>query len=163
MSAAGKIHSVRQLVISACCLVSVVALGATVSPGPAQAGNEFGQQRWPYGDLDGARIFLTYCAGCHGFEGLASYPPAPSFSRGDRLHKNDNTLLQSVLQGKNAMPSWQNKLPLPMLRPPIDYLRTMNARRRAGLAPRTQPIPPVYFKFRPIGSTDSYLWYFSRQ
>ena len=107
-------------------------------------------------DMDGADIFLVYCAGCHGFDGFAAYPPAPSFAMGDRLQQDDQTLLQSVLKGKGGMPPWQDKLSETMLRDAIAYLRTMAERRRAGLEPRTRPIPDTWFKFRPIGSRDPY-------
>lgn len=103
---------------------------------------------------DGGRVFLTYCAGCHGFDGFAFYPPAPSFSMGERLDKDDFTLLQSVLNGKGSMPPWQNKLPVPMLQDAITYLRSMAARRQMGLPPRSQPLPEFYFRFRPIGETE---------
>ncbi len=52
----------------------------------------------------GGRVFLTYCAGCHGFDGFADYPPAPSFSMGERLEKDDRMLLQSILNGKGGCP-----------------------------------------------------------
>jgi mono/diheme cytochrome c family protein len=138
-----------------------VVLGVTVCFGAVQAQQVGGQQRAPFLNMDGAQVYLTFCAGCHGFEGVASYAPAPSFSLGERLHRSDDTLLQSVLKGRNGMPPWQDKLPWYMLRAPIAYLRTMKTRRDAGLPPRTRPIPPIYFKFRPVGSTDPYLWYFT--
>lgn len=100
---------------------------------------------------EGGRVFLTYCAGCHGFDGFAAYPPAPSFSMGERLEKDDRMLLQSILKGKGGMPSWEDKLPVTMLRDAISYLRSMEARRQQGLAPRSQPLPDYYFTFRPIG------------
>lgn len=143
--------------------VGFVVLGVTICFGNTQAQQVISQPSTQLRNMDGAEVYLVFCAGCHGFDGFAAYPPAPSFSLGERLHRSDDTLLQSVLKGKNGMPPWQDKLPWPMLRAPIDYLRTMNARRNAGLTPRTRPIPPIYFKFRPVGSTDPYLWYFTGQ
>ena len=89
-------------------------------------------------ETDGAAVFLKYCAGCHGFDGFAAYSAAPSFSMGDRLQKSDSDLLQSVMRGKGAMPSWEDKLPVPMLASAIQYLRLMNKRIKSGQNPPGQ-------------------------
>jgi cytochrome c5 len=107
---------------------------------------------------DGATIFLKYCAGCHGFDGFAAYSAAPSFSMGDRLHKSDSELLQSVLHGKGAMPSWEDKLPVSMLVSAIQYLRLMNRRIKSGQPPRKDKLPEYYFRFRPAGETNTHWW-----
>lgn len=112
----------------------------------------------PLWEMDGADTFLTFCAGCHGFDGFAEYPPAPSFAMGDRLQKDDGTLLQSVLRGKGGMPPWEGKLPRYMLQDAIAYLRVMAERRSAGYEPRTRPIPETWFKFRPVGVEDPSGW-----
>ncbi len=58
----------------------------------------------------GKSVYLGFCAGCHGFDGRAAYPEAPSFARGDRLEKSDQVLLTSILHGKGKMPAWSNTL-----------------------------------------------------
>lgn len=110
------------------------------------------------GRPDGARVFLTYCAGCHGFDGFAAYRSAPSFSMGDRLQKSDAELLQSVLRGKGAMPSWEDKLPIVMLTSAIQYLRIMNRRLKDGQPPRQLKLPGYYFRFRPADAAGSDWW-----
>lgn len=135
-------------------LVGFVVLGVSVCFVPVQARD---------GNPDGAKVYLTFCAGCHGFDGLATYPPAPSFALGERLKRGDHALLQNLLQGRNAMPPWQDKLSEHRLRSTIAYLHTMNARWSAGLAPRTRPIPPTHYRFRPVGSMAPYLWYFPQR
>lgn len=107
---------------------------------------------------DGAHVFLVYCAGCHGVDGLAAYPAAPSFSMGERLGRDDATLLQSVLAGKGAMPSWENKLSVPELRGAIGYLREMADRVRRGQAARQRALPGNMYRFRPVGEPDAYWW-----
>ena len=107
---------------------------------------------------EGAEVFLTYCAGCHGIDGFAAYPAAPSFSMGDRLHKDDETLLESVLQGKGAMPYWEGKLSIQLLRSAIRYLRIMDERAKAGLAPRQRSLPAHMFRFQPAGERNPYWW-----
>ena len=101
--------------------------------------------------IDGADVFLTYCAGCHGFDGHAAYEHAPSFSMGERLEKDDRELLQSVLNGKNAMPPWQDKLPVEDLRKAVSYLRIMHQRQKQGKNPRQEPLPNKYYLFTPLG------------
>lgn len=106
----------------------------------------------------GADVFLTFCAGCHGIDGFAAYPAAPSFSMGDRLHKDDGTLLQSILNGKGAMPPWQDKLSIPMLRSAIRYLRIMDERVKIGQAPLQQKLPAYMYRFQPVGERNRYWW-----
>jgi len=99
----------------------------------------------------GTQVFLKYCAGCHGFEGEANYQHAPSFSLGDRMQKDDRELLQSVLNGKNNMPPWRDKLPVQDLRNAIAYLRLMYKRHESGEPPRQDDLPDVYYLFKPVG------------
>lgn len=80
----------------------------------------------PQQDLSiGRDVFLTYCSGCHGFNGLAFYPPAPSFAMNDRLEKSDLELMNSILKGKGAMPWWEGKLPRFWLEKALAYIRHM--------------------------------------
>ena len=107
----------------------------------------------------GADVFLRYCAGCHGFDGFAEYPYAPSFSMGERLQKSDQELLQGVLEGRHAMPYWRDKLSIELFRRAIAYLRTMDQRYRSGLQPREKPLPETYYKFNPVGEEEHYWEY----
>lgn len=102
----------------------------------------------------GANTYLTYCSGCHGLDGFAVYEHAPSFSKGDRLHKNDRELLQSVLNGKNNMPPWQDKLPVTDLRNAITYIRLMHERYKKGESPRQNDTTTIYYRFKPVGEQD---------
>ena len=102
----------------------------------------------------GETIFLAFCAGCHGFNGKASYKHAPSFSLGERLQKDDRELLQSVLNGKNNMPPWRDKLPVQDLRNAIAYLRLMHARYEEDESLVNDSEPELYYLFKPIGESD---------
>jgi len=59
-------------------------------------------------EYSGEDIYLTFCAGCHGFDSSASYPWAPSLLMGETLGKSDSVLLSSILDGLNIMPAWRN-------------------------------------------------------
>lgn len=102
----------------------------------------------------GANTFLKYCSGCHGQDGFAAYEHAPSFSMGDRLQKDDRELLQSVLNGKNGMPPWQDKLPVQDLRNAIAYIRLMHERHMKGESPQQGDTPGYYYLFKPVGEQD---------
>lgn len=117
---------------------------------PASSAYAFG----PEGNAkQGETVFLKFCAGCHGFEGQANYEYAPSFSLGERLQKDDRELLQSVLNGKNNMPPWRNKLPVQDLRNAISYLRLMHERYERGEAARQNELPDSYYLFKPVGES----------
>jgi len=73
----------------------------------------------------GKRVFTTFCAGCHGFDGLAVYPGAPSFSMGERIQRNDKDLKSSVVNGKNMMPGWGSMLSSLQIDQALHYLRAM--------------------------------------
>lgn len=123
--------------------------------------NAVGEDKYLFGDetgqaISGSEIFLKYCAGCHGFDGLALYEHAPSFSMGERLHKSDQELLQSVVDGKHGMPHWEHKLSIDKIRSAIAYLRVMESRYSSGLQAREEPIPETNYKFKPVGEDDDY-------
>lgn len=99
----------------------------------------------------GADTYLTFCGGCHGFEGEPVYIYAPSFYYGDRMQKSDAELLQSVLNGTKGMPHWEGKLPVEDLRNAIDYLRLMYERYKKGEPSRQEEMPDVHYYFKPTG------------
>ena len=104
----------------------------------------------------GRHVFLTYCSGCHGFDGLAFYPAAPSFAMGDRLAKSDAELLRSIFRGKGAMPSWQDKLPEQWLEQALAYIRHMS---RTSAASNPENRPEYYYIFTPLGSELRLHWH----
>jgi hypothetical protein len=77
---------------------------------------------------------------------------------GDRLHKDDDALLRSVLSGKGAMPPWEDKLSVSELRSAIRYLRRMDERVKLGLSPRQEALPAYMYRFQPTGERDTSWW-----
>lgn len=94
----------------------------------------------------GRYVFLTYCSGCHGFDGQAFYPGAPSFAMGDALSKSDAELMNTILNGKGHMPSWESKLPRPWLETALAYIRFL----AVNTVPATAP--DYFYIFAPLGS-----------
>ena len=72
----------------------------------------------------GEKVYWTFCAGCHGFTGIAAYEAAPSFVSGDRLDKTDAELLESISDGKALMPAWRDILPAELRSAVLHYIRT---------------------------------------
>jgi mono/diheme cytochrome c family protein len=106
----------------------------------------------------GARNYRTYCAGCHGFNGVAYYVNSPSFAFGDRLEKNDQELRTSIAKGRGIMPSWEMMLSAAQIDGIVAFIRTLNVSYRRGIASEMGKPPPLYFRFRPLGETgDEWL------
>lgn len=105
----------------------------------------------------GQYVFLTYCAGCHGFDGLAFFPSAPSFAMGDRLMKSDSELMHSILKGTNAMPSWEDKLALEWLEQALRYVRHVANLSKNGRLGATTKLPDYYYIFAPLGTDPNVM------
>ncbi len=60
------------------------------------------------GDMTlGQEVYEEFCGACHGYDGTALLPGAPSFSSGERLEQSDTVLLKSIRDGKgDLMPPW---------------------------------------------------------
>ncbi|MDH3762591.1 MAG: c-type cytochrome [Gammaproteobacteria bacterium] len=71
----------------------------------------------------GKSIYQGFCAGCHGFDGLASIPYVPSFAHGDRLDKSDSALAASILDGKGKMPAQGTALSSRAAAKTVAYIR----------------------------------------
>ena len=105
----------------------------------------------------GKSVFLKFCSGCHGFSGFSFYPPAPSFSMGDRMLKSDAELLRSILRGKNGMPSWENKLPTEWLADSLEYIRYMHKKSTTS-GPVTNEPPEWIYVFPAYDGQKSLEW-----
>lgn len=73
----------------------------------------------------GGSIYQSNCAGCHGAQGVALIPGAPSFASGERLENPDMVLLNSIRNGKNLCPSWFPLFSNADLLDVLAYIRTM--------------------------------------
>jgi mono/diheme cytochrome c family protein len=74
----------------------------------------------------GETIFVTLCAGCHGFDGHAPYTGAPSFALGQRLEQSNRVLVDSILNGKGLMSAWGSTLSKEMALATVSYIRRFN-------------------------------------
>ena len=104
------------------------------------------------GDDSGERAYVTFCAGCHGFNGIAPYVGAPSFAVGERMEKNDAELFRTITTGHGVMPKWENKLPEDVLLDALRFVRTLPRQYRNGIAQVLRTPPPFYFLFGPVNA-----------
>jgi len=74
----------------------------------------------------GETIFVTLCAGCHGFDGHAPYFGAPSFALGERLKQSNGVLVDSILNGKGLMSAWGSTLSKELALATISYIRRLD-------------------------------------
>ncbi len=98
----------------------------------------------------GKSLYEKFCAGCHGFNGVAAYVHSPSFALGETLEKSDAELMISVLRGKGEMPNWDNKFPIDELQDALRFVRTLPARYELGIDQTLSGAPPIYFLFGPM-------------
>ena len=103
----------------------------------------------------GEATYVTFCAGCHGLNGIAAYIGSPSFALGDRLHKPDGELLYSIFNGKGVMPSWGDKFSEQRLREVLAFVRTLPKRYENGIAEGIRRAPGLYFLFGPMENDSS--------
>ncbi len=75
--------------------------------------------------MKGGNLYRMHCAACHGANGIAVMPTAPSFQRGERLMQPDMMLLQSVKTGRNAMPGFIGILSDRDILDVVAFLRTI--------------------------------------
>ncbi len=75
--------------------------------------------------LRGKEIFHERCAVCHGADGNAMLPGAPSFAKGERLDKPDKELLSTIQHGKNMMPPWEGVISKEEQHDALSYVRVI--------------------------------------
>lgn len=94
----------------------ILTILSTVSVGAAHAADP----------EKGGKLYAANCAMCHGAKGVPLLPGAPNFTRHDALLKPDFTLMQSIRNGKNAMPGFLGILSDRDIYDVIAYLRTLH-------------------------------------
>ena len=100
------------------------------------------------------KIYLQFCGGCHGFNGIAWYVNSPSFALRERMHKSDAELADSISNGRGAMSSWENMLLPHQIDAVVKFIRTLSETYERGIGNELRPSPDLFFRFRPIGETD---------
>lgn len=71
----------------------------------------------------GKNVYVKLCAGCHGFDGISNFKPAPSFALGERLEKDNKALYRSILNGLGKMPSWRDSLSPKAIKEVVYFIR----------------------------------------
>ncbi len=102
------------------------------------------------GGVPGRARYETFCAGCHGLNGIAAYVHSPSFAIGERMDKSDHELLRSISNGRERMPGWGAMLAPRELADILSYIRSFRERYQRGISAGVRPIPENYFTFGPM-------------
>jgi len=98
----------------------------------------------------GEALYVAFCAGCHGLNGVAAYVGSPSFAIGERLERSDAALLRSILNGIGDMPDWGNKLPRGELVDVLRFVRSFPSQHELGILQELRKAPGMYFLFGPM-------------
>jgi mono/diheme cytochrome c family protein len=111
------------------------------------------------GDLDiGEKVFATFCAGCHGFDGIAAYASSPSFALGEALEKSDEELTRSIRDGKNIVPAWGAMLTQREIRDVVAFVRSLERGFQEAIGRELRGAPKLYFRFRSLSEHEG-QWY----
>ena len=100
----------------------------------------------------GEKIYLQFCGGCHGFNGIAWYVNSPSFVLRERLEKSDAELTSSIKNGLGAMPAWEHMLKAEQIEALVKFIRTLARTYDAGINGELRR-PKQFLRFRPKGET----------
>lgn len=72
----------------------------------------------------GQTIYDSYCAACHGFDGVPILSDTPNFAKGERLEKSEAELLKAIMDGKGPMmPGWTGILTEPGCDEVVEFLK----------------------------------------
>ena len=124
-------------------LPSASMLGETAAPSAPSAPQKLAEVE---------EIYLKFCGGCHGFNGIAWYVNSPSFALNQRLHKSDAELAKSIRQGIGVMPSWEYLLKPEQIASLVRFIRTLAPRYESGIVSDLHR-PDQFLRFRPDSET----------
>ncbi len=87
------------------------------------------------GEIDAKSLFEYHCATCHGADGKGTKRgrelKAPNLADADWQAKTSDTeILNSLVNGKNKMPRWSDKLPLEEIQALAKYVRKLAPKKR---------------------------------
>lgn len=110
MNTPNQIRRPLRLTLFSSCLAVLVML-----PHSALAGDP----------VNGQKLYLNHCAGCHGPNGLSTMPNAPNLARSERLNQSDPAIVGKIRSGINAMPPFLGILKDNEIYDVVSYVRTL--------------------------------------
>ena len=99
----------------------------------------------------GEQVYMQFCGGCHGFNGVAWYVNSPSFALSERMDKRNEELANSIRNGRGEMPSWEFMLKPEQIDALVLFIRTLSINYENGIASNLRAAPESFFRFRPRG------------
>ena len=73
----------------------------------------------------GGELYRQHCSSCHGAQGVSTWPGAPSVARREGMLQPDRVLVQSIREGRNAMPGYRGLLSDADILSVVVYMRTL--------------------------------------
>lgn len=109
---------------------------------PLGAGSDNSIQR-------GAKVFATYCAVCHGSDGVGmgpvaqrGFPPPPSLLLSHAMQMKDGQIFHVLTYGQNNMPSYASQLTEHDRWNVITYVRSIQSSSLKSMTTRISPTAP---------------------
>jgi cytochrome c6 len=76
--------------------------------------------------VNGQRLFMANCAGCHGVNGISIMQKAPNLARFEMRDQSDQALQETIRSGGDSMPPYIGILKDSEILDVISFLRTLN-------------------------------------
>ncbi|MGA8148598.1 MAG: cytochrome c [Gallionellaceae bacterium] len=76
--------------------------------------------------VNGQRLYLANCAGCHGTNGISIMQKAPNLARFEMRDQTDQALVDTIRSGGGSMPPYIGILKDSDLLDVVSFLRTLN-------------------------------------
>jgi len=115
----------------------------------------------PQPEEQGENLYLKFCGGCHGFNGISYYVNSPSFALRQRMYKSDAELAHSIAKGFGIMPSWEYMLRAEQIDSLVRFIRTLAPAYESGIDHDIRVTPELYFLFNPHGESEE-SWHIRR-
>lgn len=136
-------------------IASLGRLAEEMGKEPEQANTDKPAKDAPRRTLEpGEETYASFCAGCHGLNGIAAHVDAPSFALGDRLDGIDLILRRSIVEGVGAMPGWGDMFSSEELDNLVNFIHTLPDQYRRGIDQKLRDQPVRYFLFNAMRNND---------
>jgi len=126
----------------------------SLAKGSANESSSTTQAQHQQSDEQGEDLYLKFCGGCHGFNGISYYVNSPSFALRQRMYKSDAELAHSIAKGFGIMPSWEYMLRAEQIDSLVRFIRTLAPAYESGIDHDIRVTPELYFLFNPHGESE---------
>ena len=76
--------------------------------------------------VNGQKLYMVHCAGCHGVNGISLMPQAPNLARFEVYSQSDHDLVDVIRAGRNTMPPYLGILKQNEMYDVVSYMRNLH-------------------------------------